>query len=503
MFQRILLASVVAGAATGIALTALQSVAVAPLLFAAETYETGVGDPGLLPHRHGELTHSHAGGIVHTSTTAMLSFRPATGRRRRRRGDAPAGAGSAHADGHGHDHGGAWAPHDGIERTFWTGVSNIATAIGFALLVVAVFAWRGGATWRQGLLWGAAGFLVFFVNPAIGMRPEIPGAFAAGLLDRQLWWLLTVVCSAAGVGLLILAPKALAKVGGAALLVVPHLAGAPHPEVEGGFAPGSLADSFVVAPRPPTRPSGSSSGSSPPWRSPGSRGPDPAPPPGIRSRRTPIRPTTMAETRNEEEINRRANEKARKRKAVRDRILATKTVEKGLLIVHTGKGKGKSTAAFGLVARAIGNGQRVGVVQYVKGKWQTGERAVLERFPDQVDIRTMGEGFTWETQDRARDIRAAEAAWETSKAMIEACRGETPRYDLVLLDELNIVLRYGYLPLDEVCAFLSGKPPGLHVVVTGRNAKDELLDIADTVTEMTMVKHHFRAGVKAQKGIEF
>ena len=249
MIQRILLASVVAGAAAGIALTALQSVGVSPLLFAAETYETGVGDPGLLPHRHGELTHSHAGGDRahehdgHALVSAGDRTAAAAG------GDTPAGAGSAHADGrgHDHDHGGAWAPHDGIERTFWTGVSNVATAIGFALLVVAVFAWRGGATWRQGLLWGAAGFFVFFVNPAIGIRPELPGAFAAGLLDRQLWWLLTVACSAAGVGLLILAPKALAKVGGAALLAVPHLAGAPHPEVEGGLAPGSLADSFVVA----------------------------------------------------------------------------------------------------------------------------------------------------------------------------------------------------------------------------------------------------------------
>ena len=211
----------------------------------------------------------------------------------------------------------------------------------------------------------------------------------------------------------------------------------------------------------------------------------------------------MAEPISEDAINRRANEKARKRKAVRDRILATKNLEKGLLIVHTGKGKGKSTAAFGLVARAIGNGLRIGIVQYVKGKWQTGERAVLEHFADQVDIRTMGEGFTWETQDRARDIRAAEAAWETSKAMIEACRGDEPRYDLVLLDELNIVLRYGYLPLDEVCAFLEARPPALHVVATGRNAKPELVEIADTVTEMTMVKHHFKAGVKAQKGIEF
>ena len=205
----------------------------------------------------------------------------------------------------------------------------------------------------------------------------------------------------------------------------------------------------------------------------------------------------------EEEINRRANEKARKRKAARDKILATKTIEKGLLIVHTGKGKGKSTAAFGLVVRAIGNGMKVGVVQYVKGKWQTGERGVLERFPEQVEIRTMGEGFTWETQDRARDIRAAENAWEVSKQMIEASRGDAPKYDMVLLDELNIVLRYGYLDLHEVVEFLSGKPELLHVIVTGRNAKPELIEAADLVTEMTMVKHPFRAGVKAQKGIEF
>jgi cob(I)alamin adenosyltransferase len=146
---------------------------------------------------------------------------------------------------------------------------------------------------------------------------------------------------------------------------------------------------------------------------------------------------------------------------------------------------------------------KVGVVQYVKGKWQTGERGVLEKFPDQVTIRTMGEGFTWETQDRARDIAAAEAAWETSKEMIEACRGDNPEFDLVILDELNIVLRYDYLPIDEVLAILSGRPENLHVVVTGRNAKEPLIELADLVTEMTMVKHPFRAGVKAQKGIEF
>ena len=199
----------------------------------------------------------------------------------------------------------------------------------------------------------------------------------------------------------------------------------------------------------------------------------------------------------------RANEKARKKKAVREKILATKTIEKGLLIVHTGKGKGKSTAAFGLAARAVGNGMRVGVVQFVKGKWETGERAMLERFPDQVTIRTMGEGFTWETQDRARDIAAAQAAWEVSKEMIEACRGDDPAYHMVILDELNITLRYEHLPLDEVVTYLANRPTDLHVVVTGRNAKEPMIEAADLVTEMTMIKHPFRSGVKAQKGIEF
>ncbi len=204
----------------------------------------------------------------------------------------------------------------------------------------------------------------------------------------------------------------------------------------------------------------------------------------------------------QEDVNRRANEKAKKRKQARDKMLATKTIEKGLLIVHTGKGKGKSTAAFGLAARAIGNGLKVGIVQYVKGKWETGERVVMEAFSDQVTIRTMGEGFTWETQDRARDIAAARAAWEASKEMIEAARGEGG-YDMVILDELNIVLRYDYLHLDEVLAVLAAKPDDLHVVITGRNAKPELIEAADLVTEMTMIKHPFRAGVKAQKGIEF
>ncbi|MBT5495075.1 MAG: cob(I)yrinic acid a,c-diamide adenosyltransferase [Alphaproteobacteria bacterium] len=207
--------------------------------------------------------------------------------------------------------------------------------------------------------------------------------------------------------------------------------------------------------------------------------------------------------KSQDEINERANEKSRKRKEARDRMLATKTIEKGLLIVHTGKGKGKSTAAFGLVMRALGHGMRIGIIQFVKGKWETGERDVLDKFPDLVTIRTMGEGFTWETQDRGRDIAAAETAWEAAKEMIDASRGPDPKYDLILLDELNIVLRYDYIPLDDVVAFLAAKPEDLHVIVTGRNAKEPLIEVADLVTEMTMVKHPFRAGVKAQKGIEF
>ena len=206
----------------------------------------------------------------------------------------------------------------------------------------------------------------------------------------------------------------------------------------------------------------------------------------------------------EDEINARANEKARKRKAARDKMLADKTKEKGLLIVHTGKGKGKSTAAFGLVFRALGNGMRVGIVQFVKGKWETGERTALERFGDQVTVKAMGEGFTWDTQDRARDIAAAKAAWEAAKQMIEACRGADRPYDVILLDEINIALRYDYLPLDEVVDFLGKRPEMLHVIVTGRNAKEPLIEAADLVTEMTQVKHPFREqNVKAQKGIEF
>jgi cob(I)alamin adenosyltransferase len=206
--------------------------------------------------------------------------------------------------------------------------------------------------------------------------------------------------------------------------------------------------------------------------------------------------TTTGET--EAELDQRHAEKMAKRKAARNRMLATKTEERGLVIVHTGLGKGKSTAALGLAIRAIGHGQQVGIVQFVKGVWTSGERTVLERFPDQVTIKVLGEGFTWDTQDRQRDIGAARQAWEAGKAMLA-----DPRYHLVILDELNIVLRYDYLPLDEVLDTLRAKRRDLHVVVTGRNAKPALIELADLVTDMTLVKHPFRAGVKAQKGIEF
>jgi cob(I)alamin adenosyltransferase len=194
----------------------------------------------------------------------------------------------------------------------------------------------------------------------------------------------------------------------------------------------------------------------------------------------------------------RHREKMAKRKAVQDAEVASKKIEKGLLIVHTGPGKGKSTAAFGLMLRALGRGWRVGVVQYIKGAWETGERLALDRFADQVAWHTMGEGFTWETQDRDRDVAAARAAWAKTEALMA-----DPGIRLLILDELNIALRYDYLPLAEVVERLSRRLPDLHVVVTGRNAKPELIAAADLVTEMATVKHHFAAGVKAQEGIEF
>ena len=207
---------------------------------------------------------------------------------------------------------------------------------------------------------------------------------------------------------------------------------------------------------------------------------------------------TIKPTADEEELNRRHAYKMAKKKQLRDKILATKTIEKGLIIVHTGKGKGKSTAAMGLAMRAIGHGMKVGIVQFVKGVWETGERDVLDAFPALVTIKDMSEGFTWETQDRSRDIKAAETAWDTANEMIA---DET--YKLGILDELNIVLRYDYIPLGDVIETLKAKRPDLHVIVTGRNAKEDLIEIADLVTEMTMVKHPFRDGVKAQAGIEF
>jgi len=190
--------------------------------------------------------------------------------------------------------------------------------------------------------------------------------------------------------------------------------------------------------------------------------------------------------------------KMAKRKAVQDAEVAEKKISKGLLIVHTGPGKGKSTAAFGLALRILGRGGKVGVVQFIKGAWHSAERDALSRFGDQVTWHTMGEGFTWETQDLKRDVAAAERAWAKARELMV-----DPAFALVILDELNIALRYEYLDLAAVVAALRERRDGLHVVVTGRNAKPELTAAADLVTEMTLVKHHFAAGVKAQPGIEF
>lgn len=196
--------------------------------------------------------------------------------------------------------------------------------------------------------------------------------------------------------------------------------------------------------------------------------------------------------------NARHAEKMRKKQAARGAIMESKTREKGLLIVHTGKGKGKTSAALGMVVRAIGHGMKVGVVQFIKGAMTTGEKTVFEAFPDHVEFRPMGEGFTWNTQDRARDVAMTRAAWEEAKRMID-----DPSYHMVLADELNIALRYDYLPVDEVLEVLAARDEMKHVIITGRNAPEALIDAADLVTEMTMVKHPFRSGIKAQAGIEF
>jgi cob(I)alamin adenosyltransferase len=204
----------------------------------------------------------------------------------------------------------------------------------------------------------------------------------------------------------------------------------------------------------------------------------------------------MSETAATSETTHR--EKMQRIKAARDRMMATKTEARGLLIVHTGKGKGKSSAAFGMVMRCLGHGLRVGIVQFIKGGWTTGEAMLLRGFPDLVTIRTMGEGFTWETQDRARDIAAAERAWDAAQTMLA-----DPQYRMVVLDEINVVLRYDYLPVDRVLAGLAARPRGQHAVATGRNAPPQLVEAADLVTEMTLVKHPFRSGVRAQPGVEF
>ncbi|WP_394646870.1 cob(I)yrinic acid a,c-diamide adenosyltransferase [uncultured Sphingomonas sp.] len=194
----------------------------------------------------------------------------------------------------------------------------------------------------------------------------------------------------------------------------------------------------------------------------------------------------------------RHNDKMRRVQAARRTMMAGKTVEKGLLIVHTGAGKGKSTAAFGMAVRAMGHGMKVGVVQFVKGAMTTGEKAIFDAFPELIEFRAMGEGFTWDTQDRARDVAVARTAWAEVQRMLD-----DPGIAMVIADELNIVLRYDYLPVDEVVAVATARAPMKHLVVTGRNAPDALIAAADLVTEMTQVKHPFRAGVKAQAGVEF
>lgn len=194
----------------------------------------------------------------------------------------------------------------------------------------------------------------------------------------------------------------------------------------------------------------------------------------------------------------RHNARMQRVQAARERIQARHTLERGLLIVHTGNGKGKSSSAFGMAIRSLGWGMKVGIVQYVKGSWETGEKNFFMANPDLLTFEVMGEGFTWDTQDRARDIAAARAAWERSKELIL-----DPAYDFVILDELNIVLRHDTLPVDEIVAFLKDRPLTKHICITGRNAKPELLEIADLVTEFQEVKHPFKAGFKAQKGVEY
>ena len=198
------------------------------------------------------------------------------------------------------------------------------------------------------------------------------------------------------------------------------------------------------------------------------------------------------------DLNARHADRMKKVQAARARMMATKTVERGLVIVHTGTGKGKTTAALGVVCRMIGHGMKVSIIQFIKGAMETGEQNLFDAFPELVEMRPMGEGFTWDTQDRTRDIAKVREAWEAAKARIMA-----PEWKMVVCDELNIALRYDYLPVEEVLAVLAARPAGAHVVITGRNAPPELIEAADLVTDMQMVKHPFRGGVKAQAGVEF
>lgn len=203
----------------------------------------------------------------------------------------------------------------------------------------------------------------------------------------------------------------------------------------------------------------------------------------------------MTTIESEEERHRR---KMQHRKAFIDEKIAAANVDRGVLVVNTGAGKGKTSSGFGMVMRALGHGMRVGVVQFVKGRADTGEKLFLQRFPDLLQIHVMGEGYTWETQDKARDIASASAAWEKARALLR-----DPKIDLVLLDELNIALRYGYLEVESVLRDLKARPAMQHVVITGRNAPPALIEAADTVTDMSLVKHAFKAGVRAQKGLEW
>lgn len=193
----------------------------------------------------------------------------------------------------------------------------------------------------------------------------------------------------------------------------------------------------------------------------------------------------------------RHRERMQRKKELVDRKIARATIERGVLVVNTGNGKGKSSSGFGMLTRSLGHGFRCGVVQFIKGSFSTGEEAFFRRFPEELDYHVMGEGYTWETQDKARDIQAAEAAWSVAASMLS-----DPSYDFVLLDELNIALVKGYVDVAKVCDVLRARPPQQHVVVTGRGAPDALVELADTVTEMRVVKHAFQAGIKAQKGIE-